>query len=274
MPFTLKVAIFIYVPKKAGTAIDPVPGADIIGSISAAQTGTRRPDSTSSVRVQRRDPPPVFLTVLRGAAGETHPSMGDRTGEWKRAPALPATRGRSVMRQHPHYAPAGLRGGKPPKPGPGKTGALRPVVRARGLRRGLRRRRQGPQVASHPGAGHPGAAQSRSPRRLRLRGQYRRRCGRPHPDAARLFPARGEAGPPVLAPRSRRVCERARLLPPQSDAAAAAGRGVRAHHPVRRADRPRLAHGAGEQQLSGRDRPRQRAIHPPGIHRAWARRAR
>src|SRR5262249_2584313 len=44
-------------PEKPRAAIDPVPGTDIIGLISAAHTGTRRPDSSSCVRVQRRDPP-------------------------------------------------------------------------------------------------------------------------------------------------------------------------------------------------------------------------
>ena len=107
---------------------------------------------------------------------------------------------------------------------PGQAGALRPVVRARGLRRGLRRRHQGPQVPPDPRAGDPGAAQPRSPGRVRLRGQYRRRRGRADPDAARLFPARRQQGPAVLASRARGVRQRARLPAAQPDAAAAPGR--------------------------------------------------
>ena len=67
-----------------------------------------------------------------------------------------------------------------------QAGPLRPAVRARRLRRRLRRQHQGAQVAPHPRAGDPGPEEPRPPRRLRLRGQHRRRRRRAAADAARV----------------------------------------------------------------------------------------
>src|SRR5262249_11622262 len=70
-------------------------------------------------------------------------------------------------------------------------GPLRPLVRARRLRRRLRRRSARPQKPRHDQQGGRDPQQSRAPRRLRLREKHRRRRGHPDANAASLPRARG-----------------------------------------------------------------------------------
>ncbi len=150
-----------------------------------------------------------------------------------------------------------------------QTGPLRPAVRARRLRRGLRRQHQGQEVPRDhpPGAHHP--AEPRPPRRLRLRGQHRRRRGHPDADAAR-----------VSAKGLRR--ERASSCPPEGQYGvgmvflppdAARARASASRFSARSSPRKASASSAGatvptEQFHPGRNRPGVRAVHAAGLHRA------
>ena len=89
----------------------------------------------------------------------------------------------------------------------GGPGPLRPAARERRLRRRLRRPSEGQGLALDRGAGPRAAAQPRTPRRLRLRGQHRRRrrdhgpdpgsrsCARSPPRSASRCPRRAATAP-------------------------------------------------------------------------------
>ena len=102
-----------------------------------------------------------------------------------------------------------------------RAGPLRPPPRARRLRRGVRRARQGAALARDRAAGAAGAHQPAAPRRVRLRGQHRRRRRHSDPDAG-----------PVPAPRDGAARHRA-------PARAALRRRVRVPAARRRPARPR-----------------------------------
>ena len=67
-----------------------------------------------------------------------------------------------------------------------RSGSVRPARRARCVRRRLRRAHQGTALARHRREGAAGPDQPGAPRRVRLRGEHRRRRRHPHPDARRV----------------------------------------------------------------------------------------
>ena len=97
-------------------------------------------------------------------------------------------------------------------------GLVRSRVRARRVRRGVRRAREGVRSHAHRRAGAAGADQPAAPRRVRLRGEHRRRRRHPHPDA-RPFLAAGVA--PLGFDASRRAAIRRRLRLPAARSGAA-----------------------------------------------------
>ena len=152
------------------------------------------------------------------------------------------------------------------------SGTLRPAVRARRLRRRLRRRHQGPQVQRDRPAGDPGPAEPRPPRRLRLRGQHRRRRRHPDPDAARVL-RRGSATSSKISSPRRANTARARCSCRRSRQP----RGVRApFEQIVREEGQASSAGAPcrPTTLARRDGARVAAVHPPGLHRPARRRAR
>ncbi len=135
-------------------------------------------------------------------------------------------------------------------------GPLRPLFRARRVRCRLRRdaERRTEPFDRRPGPG--GAAQSRPPRRHRLRPEDRGRCRHPAADPRRL-PARERRLPPAPAGRVR---GRQRL---PADRAGRGGQGQGDHRADRRGgapDRARLAPGADRRLVAERPDPLEHAL--------------
>ena len=148
-----------------------------------------------------------------------------------------------------------------------EAGPLRPSVRARRLRRRLRRGHEGPQIARRRQAGHPDPHEPRPSRRQRLRGQHRRRRRHPAADAARLPQEGRQERRAHQSARARHVRRRQHLHAAQRDAAPQDRRSLRARRAGRRPDVPRLAHRADGQLLLGETAKASRAVHAPGVHR-------
>ena len=128
--------------------------------------------------------------------------------------------------------------GTRPAPGhPAPSGSLRPHARARRLRRRVRRRHQGAQVARDRAEGAAGPEEPAASRRLRVRGQHRRRRGDPRADAARVS-ADGRTG---CASRAGAVRRRPRVSPEGRGASRSPGAVDRADRGRGGTDPPRLA---------------------------------
>ena len=172
-------------------------------------------------------PPPHFLSGYQH--GRT------RHGPCARHARRAAPPSRAVDRGHRRVDAGRAAGG----PGP-----LRPAAREGRLRRRLRRPSEGQGVALDRRAGPRAAAQPRAPRRLRLRGQHRRRRRHPGADPGSL-PAQGHR-----AARHHAAARRARygaglvFLPHDAGAARRPDRALRGAGPRRGPDRPRLARRA------------------------------
>ena len=192
----------------------------------------------------RRTGPPSVLSVALSEARPPEP--GTRHGH------VPQPRPAPERRRAAHASA-------------GKAGALRPALRARCLRRGLRRAPRRPPFAPHRRAGPAGTAQPRPPRRLRLRGQHRRRRRHPRADAAWLQ-RRGLRESAPRAAGARRVRQRPDLPATQPDRAPQDRGEVRAGRAGRGPARDRLAHGADQRRDARRDGPLLRAVHAPGVH--------
>ena len=146
------------------------------------------------------------------------------------------------------------------------SGSVRPARRTRCVRRRLRRAHEGPPLARHRAQGAAGPHQPGASRRVRLRGQHRRR--RRHPDAdAGHVPAEGRA---LHAAGGGGVRRRPRL-PAARRARSRRHQGShRAHRRRGRADAARLARRAGRQPSGRRQRERHAAGLPAGVHRRRA----
>ena len=151
-----------------------------------------------------------------------------------------------------------------------RAGALRPPRRARRLRRRVRRAHQGAALARDRAPGAAGAHQPAASRRVRLRGEHRRRRGHSDPDAG-----------PVPAPRD--GAARHHAARPSATTApgscscratprcAARDRGaLRAHRRRGRAACPRLARRADRRRGGRAERGGGRAGLPAAVRRARA----
>ncbi len=167
-------------------------------------------------------PPPHFLS------GYQHGRI--RHGPCARHARRAAPLSRAVDRGH-RRADAGRSGG----PGP-----LRPAARERRLRRRLRRPSEGQGLALDRGAGPRAAAQPRTPRRLRMRGQHRRRRRDHGPDPGSV-PAPGHRPARLYVAREGPLRHRPRLPAPRRGAARRSDRALRGTDPRRGTGGPRLA---------------------------------
>ena len=122
----------------------------------------------------------------------------------------------------------------------GGPGPLRPAARERRLRRRLRRPSEGQGLALDRGAGPRAAAQPRTPRRLRLRGQHRRRRRDHGPDPGSV-PAQGHRPARLHAAREGTLRHRPRLPAARRGAARRSDRPLRGADPRRGSGGPRLA---------------------------------
>ena len=168
-------------------------------------------------------PPPHFLS------GYQHGRI--RHGPCARHARRAAPLSRAVDRGH-RRADAGRAAGGP--------GPLRPAARERRLRRRLRRPSEGQGLALDRGAGPRAAAQPRTPRRLRLRGQHRRRRRDHGPDPGSV-PAQGHRPARLHAAREGPLRHRPRLPAPRRGAARRSDRALRGADPRRGTGGPRLA---------------------------------
>ena len=134
--------------------------------------------------------------------------------------------------------------------------SLRPYVRARRVRRRLRRAAERRAVARDGEPGDRRPREPRAPRRRGRRSQHRRRCRDPPADARRAD-ARADRGP-AAAGRLRRL----RVLPPAGRGAAGRARGAaRADGAGRGPARRGLAGHPGRQGLRRHHRQLLRAVH-------------
>ena len=154
-------------------------------------------------------------------------------------------------------------------PGPrhaARRGPVRPALRARLVRRRVRREHQGRALAQARPAGVRSLRESPPPRRVRLRGEHGRRRRHAAAASAQVLPQGGRRGR-LRAARARRLRRRHGVPAPRRRRAAASGRDLRPHRRRRGTAPARLARRADRQRPSGRHGQERRAGHPPDLHR-------
>ena len=168
----------------------------------------------------------------------------------------------SSRAEAPVHTPGIAHVAHPPSPG-----SLRPGIRARRLRRRVRRRPPRSAEPRHRREGHHRPRPPRPPWRNRGRGQHRRRRRHPHP-GPRPVPPRGGR----LRPAARGALRHRHRLPAHRRGHGRRHRGGRQDRRQRGPERPRLAGRAGRGRLARHHGPRRHAGLPAAVHRRAGRR--
>ena len=242
------------------------------------------------------------VNVPRHPTSDASSSLTHRSAARRLTPTIFGTSGPVAAAVHCPDRSGQRRPGRPPKPIPTSVdekddadtsralGSLRPAIRARLLRRLVRRQHQGraqPRARAH----RPRRAdQPRAPRRHRRRAGHRRRRRDPGP-GPRPLPARGARRAGVELPPAGAYAVGMAFLPADAVAADKAQAAIESDRRRRGPRRPRLARRARRPELPRRDvarrdadvqaavrhRPGRRHGHrprPQGVPRPQARRAR